>query len=117
MQHTPVVPVPKQQRGRNWYPIIGALALIAIVILIAYAIANPVAEVQAPAVPVNLAANPELVVFEQYQQLHAAAIETARWHQSPEVATFHNYRALNPLPVELHENPEVGAFLRWQEGQ
>lgn len=114
MQQTPVVSLPKEKRGRDWYPIIGALSLVLIVIFLAILVANP--PVQAPPV-VDLRANPELIVFEQYQAAHAAAIETARWHNNPELGTFHNFQALQSGGVSLSENPEVGAFLRWREGQ
>jgi hypothetical protein len=116
MQQTPVVSAPKEQRGRNWYPIIGAMALILCVILIAYAIANPVQVVEAPAAA-DVAANPELIVFERYQQTHAAAIDSAKWHQNPELAVFEAYRLSHPGQVSLSENPEVGVYQRWLEGR
>lgn len=114
MQNTPVVPLPEKQRGHDWYPLIGALALILIVILIAFLIANPAGVVQAPGASDALA-NPELAAYHRYQVEHAAAIGTDRLQENPELAVFNYYQATHPAQVDLAENPEVGVFLRWQE--
>jgi hypothetical protein len=114
MQHTPNVPISKEEQRPDWYPLIGVLALILIAVLIAVAIANPVSVVEAPAA-VEFSTNPELAIFEKYQMEHAAAIETARWHENPELSAFQAYQASQANMAA--ENPEVGLFWRWQEGQ
>jgi hypothetical protein len=114
MQHTPNVPIPKEEQGPDWYPLLGVLALILIAVLIAVAIANPVSVGEVPAA-VEFSANPELAIFEKYQLDHAAAFETARWHENPELSTFHAFQSGQTSKVA--ENPEVGLFWRWLEGR
>lgn len=91
MQNTPVVSLPKEERGRNLFPLIAALAIIAVVLILAVLVARPDLLVREP--EGIYYANPELIAFDHYMESHPEAKFSGEF---------------------LRENPEVNAALQWQ---
>lgn len=110
MQGTPSVSAPRQSRRRNWYTVIGAVAVILILVFLALLVSQPQWFGRESAVTIS--ANPELSVYYRYAAEHPSLVLPSA--ENPELSAFQRYASRVAASPSLADNPEVRQFLNWQ---
>lgn len=113
MHNAPIVQLPEKQH-RDWGLIIATLVIVGIAVLAVVMLVNPDLGQSTPAV-VDYAANPELILFEQYRAGHAA--KPLAGPENPELSAFSRYMELQLGDRSIYVNPEVEQARRWLESR